>query len=52
MIELSKFDFNGLKPLDESLLSEADMLEVLGGQDTVYVIKVTVRSICKLIINV
>ncbi|MGE9955677.1 hypothetical protein ACQRAV_13805 [Segatella copri] len=37
MIELSKFDFNGLKPLDESLLSEADMLEVLGGQDTVYI---------------
>lgn len=37
MIELSKFDFNGLKPLDESLLSEADMLEVLGGQDNAYI---------------
>ncbi len=37
MIELSKFDFNGLKTLDESLLSEADMLEVLGGKDSVYI---------------
>lgn len=45
MIELSKFDFNGLKPLDESLLSEADMLEVLGGQDKVYVIN---QSNCKI----
>ena len=45
MIELSKFDFNGLKPLDESLLSEADMLEALGGQDTVYVIN---QSACKI----
>lgn len=45
MIELSKFDFNGLKPLDESLLSEADMLEVLGGQDNVYVIN---QSDCKI----
>ena len=48
MIELSKFDFNGLKPLDESLLSEADMLEVLGGQDTVYVIN---QSACKITVG-
>lgn len=32
MKELAKLDLSGLQPLDEGLLSEADMLEVLGGR--------------------
>ena len=48
MLELSKINFNGLAPLDESLLTEADMLEVLGGQDSVYVIN---QSSCKIYIG-
>ena len=37
MIDLQSFDLNGLQPFDENLRSEADMLEVLGGQDVTYV---------------
>lgn len=36
MKELAKLDLSGLQPLDEGLLSEADMLEVLGGQERKY----------------
>lgn len=36
MKELSKLDLSGLQSLDEGLLSEADMLEILGGQERKY----------------
>lgn len=36
MKELAKLDLSGLQPLDEGLLSEADMLEILGGQEKRY----------------
>ena len=36
MEELNKLDLSGLQSFDESLLSEADMLEVLGGQEDSY----------------
>lgn len=36
MFELSEFNSNGLEPFDEGLLSEAEMLEVLGGDNTTY----------------
>lgn len=47
MTDLNSFDFGGLQPLDESLLSEADLLEVLGGQDDAYVY----NSECKVYIG-
>lgn len=36
MLELTEFNSNGLEPFDEGLLSEAEMLEVLGGDTIIY----------------
>ena len=36
MLELTELNLNGLEPFDEGLLSEAEMLEVLGGDNTTY----------------
>ena len=36
MLELTEFNLNGLQSFDEGLLSEAEMLEVLGGDTITY----------------